>query len=39
MRKSYPKAVSDKEWALLEPLFFPQDAARKAERIARAASV
>ncbi len=26
MRKSYLTDVSDKEWALLEPLFSPQDA-------------
>ena len=34
MRKSYPTDVSDKEWALLEPLFFPARAARKAGRVA-----
>lgn len=34
MRKSYPTDVSDQAWALLEPLFFPAGAARKAGRVA-----
>ena len=39
MRKSYPTDVSDKEWTLLEPLFFPEGAARKAGRVASVRSV
>ena len=39
MRKSYLTDVSDKEWALLEPLFFPAGAARKAGRVASRESV
>ena len=39
MRRSYPTDVSDKEWALLEPLFFPEGAARKAGRVASRESV
>jgi transposase len=33
MSQRYPSDVSDAEWALLEPFFFPPDAPRKAGRV------
>ena len=38
MRKSYPTDVTEKEWTLLKPLFFPEGATRKAGRVSSEAS-